>query len=344
LAEFYFGQQKYTDALKVATAAEHHFPNNFDVTSILVNTQLALNAVDSAKTLATKLSGADPKSAPAQLLLAHVLERAEDQKGALIAYKAVIRIAPKEPAGYDALASYYLRTGHKDEAVATARNLAQEIPDSASDLILAGTLLKSGNTIEARKVLEKSITTRPNSRVMLALIAIQMQTDRKGATQRLARWTAAHDTDVDAHVQLANMLLTDGDFAGARSQLGRAIHYQPYNASALNDMAWAMQKSDPAQAIKIATKAVKLSPRSGEILDTLAWLNWQQNNHDESLTQLRKAHALSPGDPNIAYHLAVALNDSGERAKARNVLQVALKPGSNLSNRAEALRLQAQLK
>jgi putative PEP-CTERM system TPR-repeat lipoprotein len=344
LAEFYFGQQMYTDALKIATAAEHRFPNNLGVTSILVNAQLAVNAVDSAKTSATKLSRANPESAPAQLLLAHVLGRTGDQKGALTAYKAAIHAAPKEPDGYDALASYYLQIGHKDEAVATARNLVKQIPDSASDLILAGTLLKSGNTTEAGKVLEKSVAARPNSRVLLALVAIQMQTDRKGATERLARWAAAHDTDVDAHIQLANILLVDGDFAGARSQLERAIHYQPYNASALNDMAWAMQKSDPAQAIGFATKAVKLSPRSGEILDTLAWLNWQQNNRDQSLSQLRKAHALSPGDPNIAYHLAVVLNDFGDRASARNVLQVALKPGSHLLNRAEAQQLQARLK
>jgi putative PEP-CTERM system TPR-repeat lipoprotein len=342
LAEFYLARGKYAQALQIAAGAQAHFPQDLRVASIAVRTQLALHAADKAKAVALKTSLANPNSAQAQLLLAGVLEKSGDSKGAAAAYQAAVHAEPKSHQSYSALTAYYLRTGQKDKAVETAQLSTRQMPDSDSDLLLADALLKSGNSGAARAVLEKSVAARPNGRVMLALVSVQLPTDRKGAKKRLIDWIAAHDRDVGAHTQLANLLMADGDIAGARSHLEQAIRYQPYNASALNDLAWAVQHSDPARAIKLATQAAKLSPRSGEILDTLAWLKWQQNNRAESLTLLQRAHALSPSEPNIAYHLALALDGTGNRAAAQGMLQAALKPNSGISNRGEAQSLQAK--
>jgi putative PEP-CTERM system TPR-repeat lipoprotein len=344
MAGFYLTRAKYGEAQKAATVILDRHPNDVRAASILVRSYLAQHATDRAKALAQKLSAANPKSTRAQLLLAYVLEQAQDQKGALAAYQAAVQAEPASNAGYSALASYYLRTGQKDKAVETARNLSKRTPGPESDLFLADTLLKAGYAGPARSVLEKSAVDRPSSQGILTLVAIQMRTDRKGAEKRLAGWVATHGKDVSARNQLANMLLADGDMAAAKSQLEQALRYQPYNASVLNDLAWTVQKSDPARAIKLATQAAKISPKSGEILDTLAWLKWQQNNRSESLGLLKKAHTLSPAEPNIAYHLAVALDGSGDRAAARDVLQVAVKSNLGLSNREEVQRLQAKWK
>jgi putative PEP-CTERM system TPR-repeat lipoprotein len=344
MAGFYLTRTKYGQAQKAATLILDRHPNDLQASSILVRAYLAQHATDRAKALAQRLSTANPRSARAQLLLAYVLEQAQDQKGALAAYQAAIQAEPVSNAGYNALASYYLRTGQKDKAVETARILSTRSPGPASDLFLADTLLKAGYVNPARAVLEKSATDRPSSQGMLALVAIQMRTDRKGAEKRLGTWVATHGKDVSARNQLANMLLADGDTAGAKSHLEQALRYQPYNASVLNDLAWAVQKSDPARAVKLATLAARISPQSGEILDTLAWLKWQQNNRSESLGLLKKAHTLSPAEPNIAYHLAVALDGSGNRAAARDVLQVAVKSNLGLSNREDVQRLQAKWK
>jgi putative PEP-CTERM system TPR-repeat lipoprotein len=344
MAGFYLARTKYAQAQKAATVILDRHPNDLQAGSILVRAYLAQHATDRAKTVAQKLSAANPRSARAQLLLAYVLEQAQDQKGALAAYQAAIQAEPVSNAGYSALSSYYLRTGQKDKAVETARTLSKRTPSPESDLFLADTLLKAGYANPARSVLEKSASDRPSSQVMLALVAIQMRTDRGGAEKRLAGWVATHGKDVSARNQLANMLLADGDMAGAKSHLEQALRYQPYNASVLNDLAWAVQKSDPARAVKLATLAARISPQSGEILDTLAWLKWQQNNRRESLDLLRKAHTMNPAEPNIAYHLAVALDGSGNRAAARDILQVAVKSNIGLSNREEVQRLQAKWK
>jgi len=341
LGEFYLSRQKFQQAQAIAALAVQRFPKDPRATALLARAYIGLNAVDRARAAADSLIQAQPQSAAPKLVLASTLEQAKDAKGALAAYNGAIQAEPSNPAGYQALVSYYLRTAQPGKAVLTAKDLSRHVPGVASDLVLADTLARSGNTAGARAVLEQSFSTKPNSRTLVALATLAPATGRGKVEKQLSDWVAQHDRDVTARSQLAALLTADGNSAAAKAQLERALQLQPYNPSVLNDLAWAVQKSDPQRALNLASQAARISPRSGEVLDTLAWLKWQQGDRKDGLNLLRRAHQLSPAQPSIAYHLAVALENSGDRSSARDVLQVALRPGADTGDRAEARKLEA---
>ena len=100
----------------------------------------------------------------------------------------------------------------------------------------------------------------------------QLGGDRNGAGTVLSGWIKTHPRDVSVLMEYGNLLLQGGNETGARKQFEQVLKLQPYNAAALNNVAWTLQKSDPARAMKLISQAAKISPRPGEILDTLAWI------------------------------------------------------------------------
>jgi Flp pilus assembly protein TadD len=165
--------------------------------------------------------------------------------------------------------------------------------------------------------------------------------DRNGAGVILAGWLKAHPRDVAVLMEYGNLLLQGGNEAGARAEFEAVLKLQPYNAPALNNVAWVTQKSDPARAMKLITQAARISPRSGEILDTLAWMKWQQNDRKDVLPLLQRAHDLSP-NPDITYHLAVALEGAGQRDEAKKTLTTLIASGAHFSELDQAKKLAAQ--
>jgi Flp pilus assembly protein TadD len=69
-----------------------------------------------------------------------------------------------------------------------------------------------------------------------------------------------------------------------------------------------------------------------------------QGEADKALTYLSAANLSAPKNPDIQYHLAVALNRLGRTADAQAMLETLLGSGMTFSDRADAERLLQQLK
>ena len=69
-----------------------------------------------------------------------------------------------------------------------------------------------------------------------------------------------------------------------------------------------------------------------------------QGEAEKALTYLSAANLSAPKNPDIQYHLAVALNRLGRTADARATLETLLGSGVTFSDRGEAERLLQQLK
>ena len=91
-------------------------------------------------------------------------------------------------------------------------------------------------------------------------------------------------------------------------------------------------------------RAVAAAPRSPNIDDTLGWILLAQGETDRALTYLTVASISAPTNPDIQYHLAVALNRTGRTADAQATLETLLGSGAAFSDKAEAERLLQQLK
>jgi Flp pilus assembly protein TadD len=94
----------------------------------------------------------------------------------------------------------------------------------------------------------------------------------------------------------------------------------------------------------LVSQAAKIQPQSAAILDTLGWLKWQNNAKDDALALLQRAHGLASKDPDIAYHLVVALDGNGKRDQAKALLTQLLASGAKFEDIANAKQLAAKWK
>jgi len=110
-------------------------------------------------------------------------------------------------------------------------------------------------------------------------------------------------------------------------------------------LAWLYQeKGNLAKARGLAEQAVAATPRAPLVEDTLGWILLAQGETDNALTYLSAASRSAPKNPDIQYHLAVALNRLGRTAAAQAMLETLLGSGVTFSDRAEAEKLLQHLK
>ena len=91
------------------------------------------------------------------------------------------------------------------------------------------------------------------------------------------------------------------------------------------------------------TRARTLAPNSATVADTLGWFKLQQKDAAGALALLQRAHALQPGNGQITYHLAAALDANAKKDEARRLLQPLLTSGAKFPDRPAALQLSAAM-
>jgi len=94
----------------------------------------------------------------------------------------------------------------------------------------------------------------------------------------------------------------------------------------------------------LAERAFGAAPQEPQIDDTLGWILLAQGEADKALTYLSAANLSAPKNPDIQYHLAIALNRLGRTADAQATLVTLLGSGVTFSDRAEAEKLLLKLK
>jgi len=155
----------------------------------------------------------------------------------------------------------------------------------------------------------------------------------------------ADPKDIAIRSRLASLYLEQKKYDDAIAEYTRVVAEPPANAAALNNLAWLyQQKGDLAKARGLAERAFGAAPQAAQIDDTLGWILVAQGEADKALTYLSAASLSAPQNPDIQYHLAVALNRLGRTADAQAMLETLLGAGVTFSDRAEAEKLLQQLK
>lgn len=97
-----------------------------------------------------------------------------------------------------------------------------------------------------------------------------------------------------------------------------------YNAPNALGYSWVERGIRLDEARVLIQRALKLSPQSGYIWDSLGWLEFKAGNFAKAVQDLQKAYALQP-DPEIGAHLGEALWASGKQEEARKIWLESLK-------------------
>ena len=151
--------------------------------------------------------------------------------------------------------------------------------------------------------------------------------DKTVALKSVRDYLARHPTNRLVKKQYAILLLGFGELSQARAQYEQLVRDDPADGFSLNNLSWLVVKDDPKRALMLAQRAVKADAASPDYLDTLGTMQMNLRDNKGAVTSLQKAHALRPGDGQISYHLAVALEASGDSAQSQAILEVLVKRG-----------------
>jgi tetratricopeptide (TPR) repeat protein len=232
--------------------------------------------------------------------------------------------------------------------LAKAHAFAKEDPGNPLyDIVSAELYEKGGRRDDAVDLLEKAVAARPSDGALIgALSSLYVRTgDPARAEAMLTARLKANPTDVASRSALALFYLELKKYDDAIAEYTRVVADRPADATALNNLAWLyQQKGDLAKARGLAEQATAAVPGAAETEDTLGWILLAQGEAGKALTYLSAASLTAPKNPDIQYHLAVALNRLGRTADAQATLETLLGSGVTFSDRAEAEKLLQQLK
>jgi Tfp pilus assembly protein PilF len=88
----------------------------------------------------------------------------------------------------------------------------------------------------------------------------------------------------------------------------------------LNNLAWLYFEQGDARAVEHARRAYELAPARAEIADTYGWLLVQGGRNDEGIKVLEPVVRAPRSPPAARVHLAVALANQGDNARAQELL------------------------
>lgn len=178
---------------------------------------------------------------------------------------------------------------------------------------------------EYGKVLEKAPR---NAQIWMQLA----ETHRRAGdlSQAAATFRKASDlapTDIRPFLNLALLYDTSGQKSEARPLYEQVLRLEPDNPIALNNLAYLMAEAgaDLDQALTMAQRATQQRPKDANVADTLGLIYIKKNLPDSAIGIYRRLVEQEPNRALFRYHLAMALQQKGDKASAKRECEAALK-------------------
>ncbi len=204
-------------------------------------------------------------------------------------------------------------------------------------------LLVAGKETEAKARFDSFIAKKPTTPETYALVALACSQARRWELQAqyIEKGIAATPkADPEKRAQLFSIAgdayLRMSDFQKAAQNNQEALRLIPNNPTFMNNLGYtyAEMTTDPQilqKALQLTTDAVELARKQGYperelgiFLDSLGWVRFKMGEFDKAVSILAQAAEMSPGEPEIHFHLARAYEAKGDLEKAYVQLQRAV--------------------
>lgn len=347
LLELHLREGRATQALEAAKKLAGKAPNNVTVLIAYSKAQLANGDATGAKTSLNNATRFADFSGPLQLEIARLQIGANNLPGAAYSLEKALSGNPGFMPANALLAEVELRQGDVAKAEKRVQELVNKYPKRADGYLLQGDIARSkGQAAASVEAYRRAHQAEPSTNTAMRLFrALATQPGNAAALQVARDWVKAHPKDTLVMKAMAEELVRGGQLAQARTTYEDVLKVTPDDAMALNNLANVhLRLKDPASAVKMAEKAQQASPNEARVIDTLGWALHLHGQPDRALQLLRDARLRDPANPEIRYHLAVVLAQSGRKTEAREELDAALKSTPRAEWLADAKQLSGTLR
>gem|GEM_PF-3883754 len=266
--------------------------------------------------------------------LARSMELLGDLEGAEREYRGLVREDPGDIRALTRLVAVLGQSGREEEALALARERAQEgVPQR---MLLGQVLEGTGNYGEAREVylgvIEESPELLTPYRRVVALYS------RESKLEEAEEWLGKSIEDQKkppAGLPFLLGMVQDalGDRESSTATYRRILEASPEFVPAMNNLAWNLSESgDLEEALRIAARARTLAPEEPNLADTYGWILHRSGDSAGALSPLRKAVEALPDNETVRMHLVEALRALGREDEARKQLEILQESRPGLPN------------
>lgn len=342
LIEHHLKNNDHKQALTVAQAGEGAFRNNPEFLDALGRAQLAAGEQNQAVASFNQMAVLLPGSPLPQLRLAELYVSTNNLDSATKSYQQALKIKPDLLAAQSGLVSIATLSKRPEEAIAIARTVQKQRPDSPEGFMLEAGVETTNRNFDAatglyQKVLKRFPSSIPAVRLHSVLVAASKQRE---ADQLADSWLKSQPKDVLFRNYLATIFMAQKDYSSALEQYRAVVALQPQDPAALNNMAWNMVQLKKPGAVELAQKANALLPNKPALMDTLASALAADKKLREAIDIQKRAVTLAPEDQVLRLNLARLYVSNGDRSEARSELDrlETTKPSSQMRANISALR------
>lgn len=346
LSDFHLRHGRPIPALEAAKQAFTKVPDDLAVLLTYAKAQLANGDHSGAKgslTSATRVADYNPAF---QLQIALLQLAANNVAGAAYSLEKALSNRPDFLPALALMTEVELRQGEPVKAEKRARDIVAKNPKRAiGHSLLGDVFVARGQNQAALEAYRRAHQLEPSTESLLRQFRVMGNQDGgKSAIQLAEQWMKIHPKDALTQKALADGHARSGNFALARVAYENLLKITPDDAAALNNLANVLLRLKDPGAVKIAEQAVSKNPANANAIDTLGWAAYQAGQTDRALQLLRDARLRAPTNPDIRYHLAAVLAQTGRKSEARDELEAVLKINPIFESAAEAQSLLSKLK
>ncbi len=302
--------------------------------------QAAAGLNDEAKKTYRDILSATPNDLDARRAQIDLMLKMKDTDGAKAALRDALKASPGNIGVMSSMVSLELQTAGPDAALKLASDLRADATNLPNSTVLKGdALMLAKRYPEATQAFQDEYRLAPSSPLALRLAnaAATAGKDDEGA-RVLREWLQKSPEDVDSSQMLALLDIKAKRYDDAKKHLQVVLDKRPSDTVALNNMAWLYGLSNDPRGRALAQRAYLQAP-TPETADTLGWIMVRQGDAKSGLSLLQQASVQRPADLSLKYHLAVALNDNGQKDDSVKVLQPLVSNGGEFDEKPAARKL-----
>jgi len=345
LGRYRLAQGDAAGALEVVSDSDGTVPREGPLLEVAGRAHLAMDQPASALERFEQWAGAEPDATGVHLLMARAYAAAGDGERALEQVEQELARNPDNLQARVVMARAHMSQGRLDEAREVLDSLPEAVADSVPVLSTRAELaVRAGEPTRAAELYRRLLEVAPSTQTAILLSqSLRRAGDAEAARAVLEDWVGDHPSDPAAWLKLGDMQAAAGRETAAIEAYREALDHAPDSVTAMNNLAWLLREREPAEALRLASKAVDREPLHPAIRDTLGMVLLHQDRVEEALEQFRIAVQEAPESPDLRYHLARGLAADGKAGEAREHVERALASDAPFAERAEAERFLQQL-
>jgi tetratricopeptide (TPR) repeat protein len=313
------------EAVAQAQQASKEDPQRGAARLVLARALIQKREYAEAEKVLDELMKAGPNIAGVHVELGGLYALRKDMTRAREAFERALALEPSSVDAIEGLVAIEFATGRRAEGLARIEHALAAASDDSRLLIVAAKAYASANNLaSAERMLLKAIDKNPSALTAYATLGQVYLSQKKlgSARAQFAKVAASQERPITAYTVIGIIDLMENRVADAQQAFERVIKMDPRSAVAANNLAWiyAEHGGSVDMALQLALVAEAGLPNDTEVHDTLGWIYYRKGMMPEAVSSLRRSLELEPQNATAAYHLALALEKTGDRGEARRLM------------------------